>query len=131
MERIPEANDPDWQLRILEFAMQLHSAKHEREIRFLQSLLIALMGFLIGFYSPSFSGRVKCVLSQEVIGPFIVVFVALLVICITIILGQYEGKEWKARSKVINVVRHEMASRQSIPADRFQELLDNILPRES
>jgi hypothetical protein len=125
----PEANDPDWQLRILEFAMQLHSAKHEREIRFFQSLLIALMGFLIGFYSPLFSGRVDYVLSQEVIGPFIVV--ALLAIAITIILGRYERKEWKARSEVINVLRHEMASGQSIPADRFQELLDNILPRES
>jgi hypothetical protein len=130
METIPEAKDPDWQLRILLFAMQLHGAKHEREIRFFQSLLILLMGFLIGFYSPLFSGRIEYVLSQEVIDPFIVV--ALLGTAIAIILGQYERREWnEVTRKVINVVRHEMASGQSIPTDRFQELLDKILPRES
>jgi uncharacterized membrane protein YczE len=130
METIPEAKDPDWQLRILLFAMQLHSAKHERWIRFLQSLLILLIGLLIGFYSPLFSGRIEYILSQQVIGPLIVA--VLLGAFIAIYLGQYERMEWnEITSKVVNVVRHEMASGQSIPADRFQELLDKILPRES
>jgi len=130
MKTTPEAEDPDWQLRILLFAMQLHNVKHERWIRFLQSLLILLMGLLIGFYSPLFSGRVEYVLSQEVIGPLIVA--VLFGAFIAIYLGQYERKEWnEVTSKVVNAVRHEMASGQSIPADRFQELLDKILPRES
>jgi hypothetical protein len=92
--------------------------------------LIALTVFLIGFYSPLFSGRIEYILSEEIIGPFIVV--ALLGTAIAIILGQSERREWnEVTSRVINVVRHEMTSGQSIPTDRFQELLDKLLPRES
>jgi hypothetical protein len=129
MVTIPDAQDPDWQLRILMFAMQLHSVKQERWIRFLQSSFILLMGILIGFYSPLFSGRLEYILSQQVIGPFIVA--CIIAGFIAIYLGRYEQRDWtEVTSKVVNVLRHEMASGQSIPVDRFQELLGKILPRE-
>jgi hypothetical protein len=97
-------------------------------MHFLQSLLIALIAFLIGLYSPLFSGRSEYVLSQQVIGPFIVV--AILGIGIAASLIVHDRNEWREIIRpVINMVGPELASGESISTARFQELLDKILLR--